>query len=154
MNNKNDKKDSEKQLLYNAPESVITSANEFSDVNKIDTGFNSNNKLINIISKIKQSQVEGENTNGMNKTNGNGVRRDAFGNEIVKSTKNKNHKVSFIDMLNKNQLLTTVVEVENYKDYNNEFFTLGEHVGGRFKEIKGYKRKQKQKEDCDCCKPQ
>ena len=67
-------------------------------------------------------------------------RKDAFGNEIKKKNKRK-IKVSFIDEINKDQPLVTIIDIECFKKYN---FIIGmpkeEHI-----------KKNYVNTNCQCC---
>jgi hypothetical protein len=67
-----------------------------------------------------------------------GVRRDAFGNLILKG-KNKKHKISFLDNIKKNKNLVTYVDVKSYKNAD-------EYAGGG----KERKNKNSKKFECRC----
>jgi len=81
------------------------------------------------------------------------IRKDLQGIEIVKYS--KKHKVSFSDMINKDQNnLVSIVEIENFKKYNNLEF---DYVDEKEKIIlKNTTKNQKQQsaDCCECCKNQ
>jgi len=85
------------------------------------------------------------------------IRKDVFGNEIIKARKNKKHKISFVDTIKEKQELVSVITVENYKEYNDpDYIFQGEETETKNKDSsKSYIRKAKQGGvDCDCCKSQ
>lgn len=77
-----------------------------------------------------------------------GMRSDAFGNEIKKSPNKKYHKVSFRDIIS-DENIADIVEVENFKLYNS-----ADYVEGNDKANKGYKKNKNETAECNCCKAQ
>ena len=156
VNNKETKYTPAKLKLNKNDECNITNQSDISITkDKTDIYMHKDNLFSNIKNK---SPIE----NSINKVNyksnaENNLRKDFYGTDIIKKEKNKTHKVSFIDQIDFTQNIAIIIEIENYKKYNNEEIDFHAETIRQPRLRVDFDRKIKSedaKTDCHCCKAQ